>query len=86
MNNKVSYKPISCAVHDEYESAIVLKQKLQIRWNDDAQSLHDEMVIASDLKTLNHEEFLIAESTNGVRHQIRLDRILSYNVITQNKK
>lgn len=79
------YNPISCATHDGYEIAVMRRQQLQIEWLDADQLPHTEILIAKDLETLDREEFLLAESINGTRHRIRLDRIKNYSVINQNQ-
>ena len=80
MTEDKPYNAISCADHDGYESAIVLRQKLQLEWIEEDQSHHTEIIKAKDLETLNQEEFLIAESENGTLYRIRLDRIIKYSV------
>jgi len=81
--NNTSYQAVSCALHDEYESAVVLKQTLQLRWTDDTQQKYEARVIARDLITQHQQEFLIVNSDDGTRHQIRLDHILSHHLIKQ---
>ena len=76
------YDPVSCATHDGYEIAVIRRQKLKVEWMEADNTSHTEILSAKDIETLNHEEFLIGESENGTRHQIRLDRIKNYNVIT----
>lgn len=85
IRNDTPYNPISCAAHDGYEIAIMHRQKLLIEWLEADQSTHTEILIAKDLETRDSEEFLLAESKNGTRHRIRLDRIKNYSVINQNQ-
>jgi Rho-binding antiterminator len=68
------YAPIACARYSEYEVAILHRQKLHLRWRED-NVFHDEVVLPLDLKTQNHEEFLICRSGSGKTVTIRLDRI-----------
>ena len=69
------YKPIACALHDEYEIAIMHGQKLRITWLDENGDLHESRVLPLDTRVENGEEFLIAEDEGGERLMIRLDRI-----------
>jgi len=69
------YRPIACALHDEYEIAIMRRQKIRITWLDDSGCSHDSLVLPLDTRVDNGEEFLIAEQESGERLSIRLDRI-----------
>ena len=69
------YKPIACALHDQYEIAIMRRQKLSITWLDDSGCSHDSLVLPVDTRVENGEEFLVAEEEGGKRLTIRLDRI-----------
>lgn len=72
--NQDLYSPIACARHSEYEVAILRRQKLHLRWRED--NVHyDQVVLPLDLKTLNHEEFLVFRGRQGQTLNIRLDRI-----------
>ncbi len=68
------YAPIACARYSEYEVAILHRQKLHLRWRED-NVFHDQVVLPLDLKTQNHEEFLICRAASGETLTIRLDRI-----------
>ena len=69
------YIPIACALHDEYEIAIMRRQKLRISWLDDSGCSHQSLVLPIDTRVENGEEFLIAEEEGGERLRVRLDRI-----------
>ena len=69
------YKPIACALHDEYEIAIMHGRKLRITWLDESGDSHESRVLPIDTRVENGEEFLIAEEEGGERLTIRLDRI-----------
>ena len=72
--NPDPYAPIACARYSEYEVAILHRQKLRLRWHED--NVHyDREVLPLDLKTVNHEEFLIFRADSGEILTIRLDRI-----------
>ena len=68
------YSPIACARYSEYEVAILHRRKLHLRWRED-NVFHDQVVLPLDLKTLNHEEFLICRDASGETVTIRLDHI-----------
>lgn len=68
------YAPIACARYSEYEVAILHRQKLHLRWQEN--NVHyDQVVQPLDLKTANHEEFLICRNNAGATLTIRLDHI-----------
>ncbi len=85
------YVPISCALHSEYELAILRRQRLRLVWNDSG-VIRDQAVQPLDLKTVNRddsreggggtasgtavEEFLICHTGDGTTQNIRLDRVL----------
>ena len=72
--NQDLYSPIACARYSEYELAIMHRQKLHLRWHEE--NVHyDQVVLPLDLKTANHEEFLIFRDMSGNTLTIRLDRI-----------
>lgn len=68
------YAPINCDRYSEYEVAIMHRQKLHLRWHE-ANVHYDQVVLPMDLRTLNHEEFLICRTAAGEMLTIRLDRI-----------
>ena len=72
--NQDPYTPIACARYSEYELAILHRQKLHLRWRED--NVHyDQVVVPLDLKTANHEEFLVCRNMTGETLTIRLDHI-----------
>jgi Rho-binding antiterminator len=75
MSEDDKYTPIDCGVYSNYELAIMHRQKLRLSWHGDNGIDHLDTVAPKDLKTDNHEEFLIAESSSGDELQIRLDKI-----------
>lgn len=68
------YQPISCELYSEYELAIIRGQKVKLVWQQNDQT---QMTIVTplDLKTKDHQEFLIAEDFRREPLQIRLDYI-----------
>jgi Rho-binding antiterminator len=69
------YQPIACALHDEYEIAIMHKQQLNIKWSDD-DGQHTAKVLPKDILVKDRQEFLIAESLDKAELCIRLDKII----------
>ena len=69
------YKPIACALHDEYEIAIMHKKQLNIKWIDEAEQEHNANVRPTDILVKDKQEFLIARTQDGEVLCIRLDKI-----------
>ncbi|MCG6936892.1 MAG: hypothetical protein LJE83_01790 [Gammaproteobacteria bacterium] len=69
------YQPITCALHDKYEIAIMYKQHIDIKWQYDNGEQHKEKVLPLDLPVKNGEEFLLAKLHDDKELCIRLDRI-----------
>ena len=69
------YQPISCALHDVYEIAVMRKQHLNIKWTDDSGERHMAKVMPKDIEAKDKEEFLIAVSQDGRELCIRLDKL-----------
>lgn len=74
-DNHDTYIPVGCGTHSEYELAIMHRVMLQLTWRDIEGQAHIGRFMPLDLKTEQHQEFLIAQSNDGVMHQIRLDKI-----------
>ncbi len=75
------YTPIDCGLHSQYELAIMHGETLQLEWRDEAGQQHSASVKPIDLLVRNHEECLLAETREGERLQIRLDRIVHKEAI-----
>ena len=75
------YTPIDCGLHSEYELAIMHGDTLRLEWRDESCRQHIGSVKPLDLQARNHEEFLLAETREGERLQIRLDRIVRKEAI-----
>ena len=69
------YQPIACALHDEYEIAIMHKKHLRIRWSDDRDEQHTGDVLPKDILVKDKQEFLVADVVGGESICIRLDNI-----------
>ena len=69
------YKPIACALHDEYEIAIMQKKYILLKWLDNSGEYHKVNVLPKDIRVRNREEFLIAVTPDKEELCIRLDEI-----------
>ena len=70
-----AYVPISCSIHDELESAAVLRLNAEMLYFDEqgAEQSTSERIV--DIAIRNRQEFaVLADGT-----EIRLDRIKSFN-------
>lgn len=72
---KDDYTPIACALHDEYEIAIMHKAPMRLRWRDASGTWRHGTVLPLDLVVANGEEFLRFRREDGQEEQIRLDRL-----------
>lgn len=71
------YQPIACALHDEYELAVMRGRRVTLVWLDEAGQRQQAHVTPLDLVTRAGEEFLRVQDHNGETLDIRLDRIQS---------
>ena len=69
------YTPIDCGLYSNYEVAILEKRRLRISWRAPGGQVCIDVVVPVDLKTLHHEEFLVAENQAGATLELRLDYI-----------
>lgn len=69
------YRPIACALHDEYEIAIMQKKKLNLEWVNSNGSKRRSIVLPLDLSVESGEEFLVAETDASNKIKVRLDKI-----------
>lgn len=70
------YQPISCALHSEYELAIMRRRPLQLQWKTAQGTLEQQRLLPTDLVTRPDGEFLIALSEKNLPIEIRLDQII----------
>jgi Rho-binding antiterminator len=75
------YTPIDCGLYSKYELAILRGKSLRTWWRESNGKMHIEALKPRDLRTANHEEYLIAEDLNGRQLQVRLDYILKTEVV-----
>lgn len=71
-----AYRPVSCAAYSEFERAILHRRRLRLVWHE-ANVIYDRVLRPLDLKTRNHEEFLICQAQPDEPRAVRLDRIRS---------
>jgi transcriptional antiterminator Rof (Rho-off) len=69
------YQPIPCALHDQYEIAIMHKKHLRIRWSNDEGEPYSETILPKDILVKDKQEFLLADGKDGEALCIRLDKI-----------
>ena len=74
------YRPVDCALHSEYELAIMQCRRLHLTWpgNDDA--IRNEVVMPTDLYTRQGEEYMTVTCRDGQIEHIRLDRIIRHHL------
>jgi len=68
------YKPISCASYEQYEIAIMHKQKMRLAWHEN-NVLFDQIVTPLNLRATQGREFLILRTAEGETRELRLDHI-----------
>jgi len=76
------YEPIPCAIHSEYELAIMQQRHMQLVWLDHKTIQHISRVKPLDLITENHAEYLLAQDHEGQKIKIRLDYIQQYRILS----
>ena len=72
------YRPVDCALHSEYELAILQCRRIRLEWRDGTTERRRETVLPIDLVTRRGEEFLVVRMDDGRSADIRLDRILAF--------
>lgn len=76
------YEPIPCAIHSEYELAIMQHRHMQLVWQDLNDIKHISRVQPLDLITENHAEYLLVQDHEGQSIKIRLDYIRQYRILS----
>ena len=70
------YQPISCALHSEYELAIMQRRPLQLQWHTSSGEAEEQKLLPTDLVTRPEGEFLLALDEKKLPIEIRLDQII----------
>ena len=77
------YKPVSCAIHSEYELAIMHGQTLCIQWQTNSDEQITEVLKPFDVITDQGAEYLIVQDINGSDKKIRLDKIIEAHPVNK---
>lgn len=72
-----TYIAVPCALHSQYELAIMHKTRSCLRWLNKQQQIQTRTVTPVDLITRNKQEYLKALSLDHEALEIRLDKIIS---------
>lgn len=73
------YRPIACALHDEYELAIMHKKVVTLEWRDEQGREHRRRVLPLDIRVRDGAEYLLAKTLDKKEELcIRLDRIKAF--------
>lgn len=72
------YHPVACRTYAELEVSILHQVNLRVSWRTVDGQRRLGSLTPLDLFTRNHEEFLVAETSEGLRLEIRLDRITRF--------
>ena len=70
------YTPVDCALHSEYQLAIMRRQTLRLTRHDIEDELRPTTVLPEDLRTRYHEEFLVIRREGRKGEEIWLHHIL----------
>jgi len=81
-NNKDSYKPVTCELHSQYELAIMHKNKLQLSWLANGETVTESNISPLDVQTKNKAEYLIAVTATNKNLCIRLDHIIEMRILS----
>lgn len=76
---ETDYRPIACSLHDEYEIAIMQKRAITISWLAEEGQRIRASVSPKDLLVRDGEEFLLFETADNQRIEVRLDKISLYD-------
>jgi Rho-binding antiterminator len=69
------YHPIDCGQYSEYELAILQHRRLRVAWRDADGQSYVEVLTPVDLRTRDHEEFLVVRRRDSETFELRLDYI-----------
>ena len=69
------YKSITCALHEQYQLAVLKNAHLDIVWVEEKTGVRMARVAAKDVFTRNKAEYFLGITANNEVVEIRLDRI-----------
>jgi Rho-binding antiterminator len=72
---KAFYQPIPCIQHEQLEYSVLRKQRLQLIYDENGNTLQ-ETVLPLDVNTRNGAEWLLFRREDGSEAEIRLDMII----------
>ncbi|MCU7893514.1 MAG: transcriptional antiterminator, Rof [Candidatus Thiodiazotropha sp. (ex Ustalcina ferruginea)] len=75
------YQPISCALHEAFQYAVMRRSLLDLCWRDEDNREHRARALPIDVLTHDEAEFLELELRDGTRQHIRLDQLLKVIVV-----
>jgi transcriptional antiterminator Rof (Rho-off) len=70
------YQVISCERHSEYELMAMHRRQCRLCWQNSEKTVEANGIVL-DILTRNRAEYLVMQESNGQRHEIRLDKIIS---------
>lgn len=68
------YRPVACALHSELELLCMSGRPVALSWSADHDA-HSTVATPLDVITRDRAEFLVADTAEGERIEIRLDRL-----------
>ena len=69
------YRPIACAIHSDYELAILQGRRLRLSWRGPDGQQRRATLLPEDLQIQDGAEYLIARGEDGRSQALRLDWI-----------
>ena len=70
------YIPIDCGLYNNYELAVIRRQRLRMAWRTPEGIYHLETLLPINLQTRDHAEYLLVKNTTGSILELRLDHII----------
>lgn len=71
------YRPIACVAHERLEFAVLKRQRLRLRYVDEAAAERAATVLPLDVYTRDGAEWLSVRDEEGREFVVRLDRIVA---------
>ncbi len=80
-NMETPYTPVSCELHSTLELAIIQRRDLILQWKNSQGERLKQHVHPVDIITSNRQEYLIVNEAGRQHIEIRLDQIISVEII-----